>query len=73
VGALVRDAFIEQMERVKQCGKPRGTRIRGSHATLFHAELCLTIRELIGEGDALDLLLRDEYNRRKLNLHARAL
>jgi hypothetical protein len=69
----VRDAFIEQMERAKQCGKPRGTRIRGSHATPFHAELCLMIRELIGEGDALDLLLRDEYNRRKLNLHARAL
>jgi hypothetical protein len=24
-----RDAFIEQMEREKQCGRPRGIRIRG--------------------------------------------
>ena len=68
-----RDAFIEDMQRAKQCGKPRGLPTRGSHATPFHAELCLTIRELIGEGDALDLLLRDEYMRRKFNLHARAL
>jgi hypothetical protein len=73
---MERDAFIEDMQRAKQCGKPRtlrNLRTPGPHATPFHAELCLTIRELIGEGDALDLLLRDEYNRRKLNLHARAL
>jgi len=71
---MERDAFIEDMQRAKQCGKPRTLRgVRGTRDPLFHAELCLTIRELIGEGDALDLLLRDEYNRRKLNLHARAL
>lgn len=29
--------------------------------------------EAVGEGDALDLLLRDEFMRRKFNLHGRAL
>jgi hypothetical protein len=69
-----RDAFIEDMERAKQCGKPRTLRgVRGTRDPLFHAELCLMIRELIGEGDALDLLLRDEFMRRKFKLHARAI
>lgn len=31
------------------------------------------IRAGIGEGDPFQVLLRDEYNRRRLNLHARAL
>ena len=62
------------MQRAKQCGKPRTLRgVRGTRDPLFHAELCLMVRQLIGEGDALELLLRDEFNRRKLNLHARAL
>ena len=69
-----RDAFIEDM-RAKGCGNPRGLRIRNTRhgCTPFHAEIVFSIREAIGEGDPLDLLLSDEFLRRKLNLHARAL
>jgi hypothetical protein len=31
------------------------------------------VREYIGDGDPLQVLLRDEFMRRKLNLRARAL
>ncbi len=39
----------------------------------FHVNFCGQICERLGEGDALDLLLRDEFMRRKFNLHGRAL
>lgn len=39
----------------------------------YHEELCRVIAESVGDGDALDLLLRDEFMRRKFNLHERAL
>jgi hypothetical protein len=36
-------------------------------------EIVEQVREYIGDGDPFQVLLRDEFMRRKLNLHARAL
>ena len=47
--------------------------IRSAVSTFYHTNLCSLISERIGDGEPLDVLLRDTYMREKLNLTPRKL
>jgi len=77
-----RDAFIEDMERAKGCGRPRGLPTRGSHdytsrwidALVERREnsLARMLREKLGVppgGDLLHAALNEQFLRTKFKMH----
>jgi len=47
--------------------------VRSAVATFYHTNLVNQIRERIGDGEPLDMLLRDTYYREKFRMAARKL
>ena len=47
--------------------------VRSAAATFYHTNLVNQIRERIGDGEPLDMLLRDTYYREKFRMAARKL
>ena len=82
-----RDPFIEHMEFLCNCNGDNFEIDFDNEAVemieelttslvrknLYHAALCTLIRECLGEGNPLDVLLRDAFMRHKFNLAPRAL
>jgi hypothetical protein len=80
----MRDIFLEQIEDAKGYGRPHGRSCRGSHdytALWKPAEGPLTldawmrqrVSDVIGEGDALHLLIKECSARERYNLEPLAL
>lgn len=61
-----KSAMLDGAERVEQLCKS----VAVAH---FHVHICQQIENHIGQGEPLDLILRDAYYRAKFNLSPRAL
>lgn len=64
--AEVEDPENEAVERVAQV-------VASAASSFYHTNLVSLIRERVGEGEPLDILLNDSFYREKFNLKARQL
>jgi hypothetical protein len=80
----MRDAFLDQIEDAKGCGRPHERSCRGSHdytalwksaegPLTFDADIRLRVAMLIGSGEPLHELLQDSAARLRLNMRPRQL
>ena len=76
----MRDAFLEHMENRSACcdyDEPQSDAfeqtVRSAVASFYHTNLVTLIRERVGEGEPLDILLNDSFYREKFNLKPRQL